>query len=177
MGILGTVYHICHVMLRLLPPAIAWLAIVVLPHRAETASCYESDLLQMMQRLKGVSGVRDQCSAKDDENLNSMELHLKAMSNWAIAEDVKSAMEMVTGELEAEYEKIVEDHITITVGQGWTDRLVSVAKSVTEDIAGIWKDKSEFESNLQVFFSESGAPQTWCSFLFVNITRREQQGD
>lgn len=139
---------------RLLPPAMAWmawLAILVLPHTAKTASCYESDLLQMMQRLKGV-GVRDQCSAKDDENLNSMELHLKAMSNWAIAEDVKSAMEMVTGELEAEYEKIVEDHITITVGQSWTDRLVSVAKSVTEDIAGIWKDKSEFESNLYVFF-------------------------
>lgn len=143
-------------MLRLLPPAIAWLAIVVLPHRAETASCYESDLLQMMQRLKGVSGVRDQCSAKDDENLNSMELHLKAMSNWAIAEDVKSAMEMVTGELEAEYEKIVEDHITITVGQSWTDRLVSVAKSVTEDIAGeIPVVGNVIEKAIDLFWPES----------------------
>ena len=147
----------------MLRPAMACFAILwLLASTASTGSCYESDLMQMMQRLKGVS---DQCSAKEDENLNSMESQLKAMSNWAIAEDVKSAMEMVTGELEAEYEKIVEDHITITVGQSWTDRLESVAKSVTEDIAGIWEDKSEFERNLHIFtFSESGAPQTWCFF-------------
>lgn len=151
-------------------PAMAWFAILWLhaASSASSASCYENDLLQMMQRLKG--SVRDKCSAKDDENLKSMESQLKAMSNWAIAEDVKSAMEMVTGELEAEYEKIVEDHITITVGQSWTDRLESVAQSVTEDIAGIWKDKSHD------FFLSPVHP-ILVLFLFVNITRRDQQGN
>lgn len=37
------------------------------------------------------------CSASDDQNVEYIESELVGLSNWAIAEDVNEAMELVTG--------------------------------------------------------------------------------
>ncbi|CAJ1394019.1 unnamed protein product, partial [Effrenium voratum] len=130
------------------------------------SSCGDQlDQLQLMQRWKKRTGfARDNvttsttCSAKDAKNVESMETALKAMSNWAIAEDVKSAMEMVTGEAEEEYEKILEDTIPVTVGsQSWLDRLESVGKSVVTYAAGkIPVIGGVVEKAIDLFWPESG---------------------
>jgi len=57
------------------------------------------------------------------------------MTTWAIAWDVQSAMKMVSGELQAEYEKIMSDSIELDTSSSWTDRLSSVAQSVVTDAA------------------------------------------
>lgn len=64
-----------------------------------------------MQQLKAVKRRQRQdiCTERDLQSLRYIESEEQSMTTWAIAWDVQSAMKMVSGELQAEYEKIMSN--------------------------------------------------------------------
>lgn len=88
-------------------------------------------LLQISRPAKKQHEKVETCSASDDQKVQYIESELVGLSNWAIAEDVNEAMELVTGELEAEYEVIESEGLTIGT-KSWTDRLQQVGENAAE---------------------------------------------
>ncbi|CAL1131948.1 unnamed protein product [Cladocopium goreaui] len=101
------------------------------------------------------------CSASDDQKVQYIESELVGLSNWAIAEDVNEAMELVTGELEAEYEVIESDGLTIGT-KSWTDRLQQVGENAAE-LAG----KSAAKKVSKKFLSTFGRMSSPCCIHIV----------
>ena len=82
-------------------------------HATEVGVCNSTELepVQLMQQLKAVKRRRRQdiCTERDLQSLRYIESEEQSMTTWAIAWDVQSAMKMVSGELQAEYEKIMSN--------------------------------------------------------------------
>lgn len=83
-------------------------------HGTEVGVCNSTELepVQLMQHFKAVKQRhkrRDICTERDLQSLRYIESEEQSMTTWAIAWDVQSAMKMVSGELQAEYEKIMSN--------------------------------------------------------------------
>lgn len=82
-------------------------------HGKEVGVCNSTELepVQLMQQLKAVKRRQRQdiCTERDLQSLRYIESEEQSMTTWAIAWDVQSAMKMISGELQAEYEKIMSN--------------------------------------------------------------------
>ncbi len=67
--------------------------------------------MQQFKAVKRKDKRQDVCTERDLESLSYIESEEQSMTTWAIAWDVQSAMKMVSGELQAEYEKIMSDSV------------------------------------------------------------------
>ena len=93
---------------------------------AAAASCDELQFLQVVQD----TAVRADWCTNSTPSVVKILNGLDSILTWSFEEDVEEALEEVSGELTAEYQKIVDDAKALDTNETWQDRLKSVGKAI-----------------------------------------------